>query len=340
MEVLITGGNGLLGRHLVTALHDRGQKVRVLMLPGENGVWLQDRGVAVYEGDTRRPETLTEPIRGVGAILHLAGMSGVWEPVEAYRAVNLAGTINVCKEALAARVRKIVHISSWTVYGIGLGKSVREDFLLRPFDDPSSITKAAGDLAVQRMITDDDLPAVILRPGTFIGPGDHLHFGRIADRLLAREAVVIGSGDNALPFVYVDDVVRGVLLALDDQNAVGQAYNISCDQPLTQQQLLDAVAEDVGATSPSVHIPCNILYLAALAAERLALASGTKPALTRLGVQLFGTDNRHAIDKARRQLGYRPATPLRDAVRLTADWYLSQRAEGAQIGGGLAETPT
>ena len=326
MEVLITGGNGLLGRRLVTALQDRGEAVRVLTLPWEGGRWLEERGVAVYQGDTRRPETLTEPMRGVRAVLHLAGMSGVWRPIQDYHAVNVTGTQNVCRVALAEGVDRVVHISSWTVYGIDLGRPAREDFLLQPFNEPSSLTKAAGDLAVQRMIADEHLPAVIVRPGTFFGPGDHLHFGRIADRLLGRKGIIIGRGDNALPFVDVDDVARGVLLALDHEHAVGQAYNLSSDQPLTQQQFLEAVADEVGAKPPRVHVPRDAVYMAAVLAERLALASGTKPAVTRLGVKVFGTDNRQAIDKAR-QLGYCPRTPLRDGVRRTAAWYLTQRLD-------------
>jgi nucleoside-diphosphate-sugar epimerase len=327
MEVLITGGNGLLGRHLVTALQERGESVRVLTLPWEDATWLEERGVAVYKGDTRHPDTLAEPMGGVRAVLHLAGLSGTWESVETYHAVNVIGTQNVCWAALAEGVDRLVHVSSWTVYGLDLGRPAREDFLLHPFDEPASLTKAAGDLVVQRMIADEHLPAVILRPSTFFGPGDHLHFGRIADRLLARESVIIGRGDNALPFVYVDDVVSGVLLALDNKHAVGQAYNLASDRLLTQQQLLEAVADEIGASRPRIHVPYNALYLAAVVAERLAIASGTTPAVTRLGVKLFGTDNRHAIYKAQRQLGYSPRTPLRDGVRLTAAWYLTQRAD-------------
>jgi nucleoside-diphosphate-sugar epimerase len=325
MDILVTGGNGLLGRHLVTALRDRGERVRVLALPDEDARWLEERGAAVYRGDIRSPETLTAPMRGVRAVVHLAGMAGVWRPIEVYHAVNVTGTENVCRAALAQGVGRVVHVSSWTVYGLDLGRPAREDFLLRPFREPLAITKADGDRAVQRMIADDHLPAVILRPGTFFGPGDHLQFGRIARRLLVGEGVIVGPGDNTLPLVYVADVVHGLLLALDQEHAVGQAYNLSSDQPLTQQQFLEAIASEIGARSPRVHIPYQALYTVALVAERLALARGTEPVVSRLGVMIFGTENRLAIDKARRELAYRPRISLLDGVRLTAAWYLAQR---------------
>jgi nucleoside-diphosphate-sugar epimerase len=322
MELLITGGNGLLGRHLVAALQDRGDAVRVLVLPAEDSSWLDRRGLAVHRGDVRRPETLAVLTRGVDAVLHLAGMMGVWRPLDDYQAVNVTGTENVCRAALGAGAR-VVHVSSWTVYGMALGEPARESFPLRPFREPYAITKAAGDLVVQRMIADDGLAAVIIRPGTFFGPGDRLHFGRIADRLRAGRGIIVGPGDNALPLVYVTDVVQGILLALDHERAAGQAYNITNDRPLTQKQLMHAIARELGTGPPRLHVPYHALYAAGYAAERLAKVtrSSRRPPVTRLGVAFFGTDNRYSIDKARRELGYAPRVALREGIRLTANWY-------------------
>ena len=322
-RVLITGGNGFVGRHLVAALQDRGADVRVLVLPSEDASWLVGRGVAVYDGDVRRLESLAEPMRGVDQVLHLAAMMDVWRPLEDYRAVNVAGTVNVCRAALAAGVSRLVHMSSSSVYGVALGRPADETFPLAPFPDPYPVTKAAADMAVQRMIVEDRLPAVIVRPDQIFGPGDKLHFGRMADRLRAGRSVIVGSGKNALPFVYVSDAVRGLLLALDHDGAVGRAYNITNDRPLSQRELLEAIAQQLGVRPPRVHVPYRPLYLAGYVAERLAAMTPSlrRPPITRLGVAFFGTDNRYSIDTARRELGYRPEVDLRDGVRLAAAWY-------------------
>jgi len=255
-------------------------------------------------------------------VVHLAGMMGLWRPLADYQEVNVTGTENVCRAALSEGAR-VVHVSSWTVYGMDLGTPAREDFPVSPFREPYALTKAAGDLAVQRMIADDGLCATIIRPGTFFGPGDRLHFGRMADRLRAGKGVIVGRGDNALPFVYVSDVVQGLLLGLDNEQALGQAYNITNDRPLTQEQLLRAIAQAVGAKPPRRHVPYRPLYAAGYLAERVANPgrSQHQPVVTRLGVKLFGTDNRHAIDKARRELGYEPRVDLAEGVRLAASWY-------------------
>jgi nucleoside-diphosphate-sugar epimerase len=321
--ILVTGGNGFVGRHLVTALQSRGDRIRVLALPGEDAGWLEQRGVAVHRGDVRVPESLAEPVHGADAVLHLAAMMDVWHPIEDYRAVNVTGTKNIARAALGAGVRRFVHMSSSSVYGMALGRPADESFPLAPFPDPYPVTKAEGDLAVQRMIAEDHLPAVIIRPDQIFGPGDHLHFGRMADRLRSGRGIVVGRGNNYMPFVYVTDVVRGLLLALDHHRAPGQAYNITNDRPLTQNELLCAIADGIAASPPSFHIPYHVLYTAGYLAERLAMIapSHSRPPISRLGVAFFGTDNRYAIGKARKQLGYSPQVDLRDGVRITAMWY-------------------
>ena len=328
--ILVTGGNGFVGRHVISALQERGDAVRVLALPVEDTGWLRRRGVAVYRGDIREPGSLTRVVQGADAVLHLAAMMDVRRPRADYQAVNVTGTENIARAAFTADVRRFVHMSSSSVYGVALGRPADESFPLAPFPDPYPITKAASDRVVQRMIADDHLPAVIIRPDQIFGPGDYLHFGRMADRLRSGRGIVVGPGDNAMPLVYVTDVVRALLLALDHDHAVSQTYNITNDHPLTQQQLLRAIAQDIGASPPRIHIPYRALYAAGYIAERLAMVapSRTRPPITRLGVAFFGTDNRHSIQKARSELGYSPQVDLREGLRITAMWYLRQDRSG------------
>jgi nucleoside-diphosphate-sugar epimerase len=327
-EILVTGGNGFVGHHLVAALQERGDNVRVLALPDEDAARLEERCVEIHRGDIRDPATLVAPMRGADGVLHLAAMMDVWRPFADYHAVNVAGTENVCRAALAAGVGRVVHMSSSSVYGMALGRSVHEGFPLIPFPDAYPRTKAAGDRLVYRMVIKHHLPAVIVRPDQIFGPGDALHFGRMAERSRSGTAVIVGAGANALPLVYVSDVVQGLLLALDNESAIGEAYNITNDRPLTQKQFLQAIAREVGGRPPRVHLPFGALYAAGWLAERVAslASSWRRPPITRLGVAFAGTDNRYGIAKARRQLGYAPRVDLDEGVRLTARWYSEKAA--------------
>ena len=331
METLITGGTGLLGRHLVIALQERGDSVRALVLPAEDASWLQERGVAIYRGDIRQPETLTAAMRGVDVVFHLAAMQGQWRPIQDYRDTNVRGTENVCRAALATGARRIVHVSSWTIYGMALHQPVREDSPLAPWHDPYWITKAEGDELVRRMIAEEGLQAAIIRPGTLFGPGDRLNFGRIAERLAAGKGLIIGSGRNAVPLIYVTDVVQGLLLAADRERAVGQVYNITNDHFLTQGEFLSTIAQELGVAPPRIHVPYKALYAAAYVAERIAMLPGygRAPIVTRHGVALFGADSRISIDKARAELGYVPQVSLREGIRLAAVWYRQQQGQAA-----------
>ena len=332
MEILVTGGNGFIGRHLVAALQGRGDSVRVLALPQEDATEMERSGVRVFRGDVRDSVSLVAPMRGVDGVLHLAAMMDVWRPLADYRAVNVTGAENVCRAALSAGVERLVHMSSSSVYGIGHGRPVDEDSPLRPFSDPYPISKAEGDFLVQRSIREAGLPAVIIRPDQIFGPGDALHFGAIADRLLAGTAVIVGSGRNRVPWVYVSDVVDGLLLALDHPRAVGHAYNITNDQPLTQLELMNTIAAEVGAHPRLVHVPQAVLSAAGHGAELLArlTRSRRRPPVTRLGVAFIGTDTRHDISRARKELGYAPRVPLREGIRRAAAWHVSRRSARVQ----------
>jgi nucleoside-diphosphate-sugar epimerase len=332
VDALITGSTGLVGRHLVTALKSRGDSVSALALPSDDTTWLEKRDVTIYRGDVRDYESLRAPVRRVDTVFHLAALQGQWVPWDDYYRVNVIGTENVCRAAIVADAR-LVHVSSWTIYGTGRAGELGEEATPAPGHDPYWITKAQGDELVQRMIVGHGLRAAIIRPGTIFGVGDRLNFGRIADRIRNGRAVVIGSGHNALPLVYVTDVVKGLLLCADRDQAEGQAFNISNDRPLTQGEFLSAIAQEIGARPPRLHVPYHALYAASYVAERAALLSRSRrpPLVTRHGVMLFGTANRHAIDKARRELGFAPEVDLRYGVRLASSWWLRDQARSAGL---------
>jgi nucleoside-diphosphate-sugar epimerase len=331
MRVLVTGAAGFVGYHLIQALVARGDSVRAFALPVENTSALEQPGVEVRRGDVRNYADVAAAMQDIDVVFHLAAIHGLWRPKQEYFAVNIGGTENACKAALAAGVHRFVYTSSWTVYGMDLGKLVDESFPLDPFQDVYTETKAEAEKVVQAYYTRDHLPAVIVRAGTMFGPGDRVNFARMADRLRAGKAIIIGSGRNAVPFVYVSDVVDGMILAATTDQAVGQAYNLSTDQPVTQEQLWNSIAVGIGARPPRLRVPYFPLLLLASMAEKAVKADDPQrqPLITRLGVKLFGSDNRHMIDKARRELGYSPQVPVLDGVRLAAQWY-NQLPETAQ----------
>jgi len=331
MKVLITGATGLLGGHLIRELRERGEDIRALVLPVENTDRLVAQGVEVVRGDITDANTLGPAVKEIELIFHLAGMMGVWRPLAAYRLVNVTGSENLYQAAQQAGVRRFVHTSSHTVYGLGYGRFLTEQDALRPDPDPYSLTKAEGDRLMRRLLLSSQVETVILRPGTFFGPGDRLHFGRMAQKVKDGKGLILGRGDNALPFCYVTDVVQGFLLAAYHENAPGNVYNITNDRPLTQLEMFNAIADAVGGVRPRLHLPYVPIYYGSIVAERVvAPLTHTKPVVTQLGAMMFGSDNRHSVEKARRELGYEPKVDLREGIQLAAQWFNA---------GGMNEVP-
>jgi nucleoside-diphosphate-sugar epimerase len=321
MNVLVTGATGLLGTHLLKELLPRHEQVRALVLPSESAEKLTRQGVEVVRGDVTDASTLAPAVKEIDIVFHLAGMMGVYRPLADYRLVNVAGSENLYKAALATGVRRFIHTSSHTVYGLGGGRFLTEEDALRPDPDPYSISKAEGDRLMQRLTLTSPMETVIIRPGTFFGPGDRLHFGRMAQKVKDGKGVIIGRGRNALPFCYVTDVVQGFLLAADHRNAPGEVFNISNDDPLTQQEMYNEIADAVDGKRPTRHLPYYPTYYSSIIAEKVARVTRTKPVVTQLGVMIFGSDTRHSIEKARRKLGYAPQVDLHAGIRLAADWF-------------------
>lgn len=322
MRVLITGATGLLGGHLIKELQERNEQIRALVLPVENADTLIAQGVEVVWGDITDARTLGPAVKDVELVFHLAGMMGIWRPLSDYRLVNVTGSENLYKAAQRAEVRRFVHTSSHTVYGLGHGRYLTENDPLRPDPDPYSLTKVEGDRLIRRLMLTSDIETVILRPGTFFGPGDRLHFGRMAQKMKDGKGLIIGRGDNALPFCYVTDVVQGFLLAAYSENAPGNVYNITNDRPLTQQEMFDTIADAVKGIRPKLHVPYLPIYYGSILAEKgVARLTRTEPIVTQLGAMMFGSDNRHSIEKARRKLGFEPRVELREGIRLAAEWF-------------------
>jgi len=116
---------------------------------------------------------------------------------------------------------------------------------------------------------------------------------------------------------------------MQSDRAIGKAFNIAHDQPITQAQYLSLVAKELDAPEPRTRVPYKALYAAAGAAERLSTASGyrIKPFVTRHGVKLYGADNRISIDRAARELSYAPEISVSDAVVSACRWYQDSERE-------------
>jgi nucleoside-diphosphate-sugar epimerase len=318
MTVLVTGGAGFLGSHLVELLLEAGECPRVLVRPGEHVTGEVD----IHRGDVTHPATLTAAMRGADCVLHCAARTGPWGPAGDYERVNVRALETLVRTALAAGVRRVVHVSSITVHGNDVRGAADETAPLREEPNPYSRSKLAGERLLERMIRERAAPVTIVRPGWIYGPGDRASFGRLAAKVASGRMLVIGDGSNHLPLIYVRDVARGILLAAEAEQAVGRSYLLVNDEPVTQRDFLDAIAAELGVPAPKRHMPYRLALAAGAAAEALGRLTRRRepPPVTRYGLQLLGGENRFVITRAREELGFDPMVDRAEGVRSSVAW--------------------
>jgi nucleoside-diphosphate-sugar epimerase len=323
MTVLVTGGAGFLGSHLVELLLEAGESPRVLVRPGDDVTALTAADVDIHWGDLADPAALASATRGVDRVLHCAARTGPWGPADEYERVNVRGLETLVRTALAAGARRLVHVSSITVHGNDVRGAADETAPLREEPNPYSRSKVAGERLLERMIREEAAPVTIVRPGWIYGPGDRASFARLAEMVAIGRMVMVGDGSNRLPLIYVRDVARGILLAAEVEQALGRSYVLVNDEPVTQRDFLDAIAAELGVPAPKRHLPYRLALTAGATAEALGRLARRRepPPVMRYGLQLLGGENRFVITRAREELGFDPLVDLAEGVGRTVAWY-------------------
>jgi nucleoside-diphosphate-sugar epimerase len=323
MTFLVTGATGLLGSHLVDILVERGARPRALVRPGESRDAFTAADVDVHVADISDAGALEEALGGVQYVLHCAARTGPWGPESEYERTNVHALETLVRLAQAARVQRVVHVSSITVHGNDVRGVADETSPLRADPNPYSRSKVAGERLLQRMIEHDAAPVTIVRPGWIYGPRDVASFARFATMIRAGRMIMIGSGKNHVPLIYVRDVADGVLQAAEAADAVGRPYLLVNDEPVRQRDYLSTIAAELDVLAPSRRLPYRAALALGATAELGARLAGRDqaPPVMRYGIQLLGGENRFSIERARRELGFSPQVDLAEGVRRSVEWF-------------------
>ena len=321
MTVLVTGAGGFLGSHVTELLLESGEETRVLVRPGDDMAVLDRADLDIRRGDVADSATLTDALRGVDHVLHCAARTGPWGSAAEYERTNVLGLETLVRATLAAGVRRLVHVSSITVHGNDVRGEADERAPLRVERNPYSRTKVAGERLLERLIRDERAPVTIVRPGWIYGPRDIASFARLAHKIQEKRMLMVGSGENHVPLIYVRDAARGVLLAGGAPLAEGRTYLLVNDEPVTQREFVTAIAAELDAPPPTRRIPYGPAVALGGLAEAVGRLARMRPPVMRYGMQLLGGENRFVITRARDELGFAPEVDVAEGVRLSVEWY-------------------
>jgi dihydroflavonol-4-reductase len=326
---LVTGGSGFIGRHLVSALLERGDTLRIF---DEHAPLARAANVEFHQGSIDDRPALLNALDGIDRVFHLAGIAHFWTPNPAdFDRVNRAGTETLLSAAAESGIARIVHCSTESILmpPRRADKTINETISLQLTDmaGPYTRSKFAGEQRA-RAAARAGLPVVIVNPTVPLGPGDHRMTPPTA--LLAR---FLAGGRSAslectLNLVDVRDIAEGMILAAE-HGRIAERYILG-GQNLPMRELAVLIARFTGKTAHPIWIPPWLALGAGLIGEWLANhVTHRTPAATAEGVRLALRSGPLDIGKARRELGYTPR-PIEPALAQALEWLVKQGRKMAQ----------
>jgi dihydroflavonol-4-reductase len=322
--VLVTGGAGFIGSHLVRLLLGRGETVRVLERPGAPVDHLPPERVELVRGDVRDRAAVAAAVRGCGAVYHLAANPNLWaQPRRLFRQVNYLGTVHVLDEAVAAGAERVLHTSTESILTrarqagpIAEDQQVSPDDVIGPYCRSKFLAERHAFRLARR-----GAPVVIVNPTLPVGPGD---LGRSPPtrmmldfcRGLRHEYL-----DAELNLIDVRDVAEGMVRALE-RGTPGRRYLLGHEN-LSIRQVFAELARLTGLPEPHRRVPYVVALAAAYASELVAdVLTHRCPAATVTGVKLTRRTMHFDPRRSLEELGLQPR-PVRDSLADAVAWFRS-----------------
>ncbi len=312
MDVLLTGGTGIVGNAIATALVGTGRRVRALVRDVARGRRLLPAGCEAVPGDVTDAASVRRAVEGSAVVYHAAGLPEQWLPdPDRFRRVNVEGTRHVAEAARAAGVRRFVYVSTIDVFAWRPGEPFDESVIdASPKATAYERSKQEADRLVAALV-DAGLPAVFLHPSAVYGPAPAGSPGLndfIRDTVAGRVPMLLPGG---MPIVYAPDLARGALTA-EAQGEVGSRWILS-DRYWTLADLARAVVAVAGRGRVPRVMPRWMAHVVSAVTEAGARVVRRPPLLP--AGQLHFLESHACPDarRARERLGWRP-TPFEEAL--------------------------
>ena len=226
MKILVTGGTGFIGNHLLRRLAITDHQVTCLVREKSNTSALEKMNLAFVNGDITDSESLLLAFKNQDCVINLANIYSFWEvDPGVYRRVNVEGTRNVMEAALQTGVSKVVHISTCGIYGKPKDIPFNEDSEVGPVQFSEYFrTKYEGDLIAWELYRSRNLPLVMVYPMAVLGPGDPKATGQYIMRILKRRLPARILENSVFTFVHVKDVAEIIYRAAVKSGNIGEKY--------------------------------------------------------------------------------------------------------------------
>lgn len=308
MKIFITGSTGFIGKFLLKALLNQKDELITLVRDEKKAKKLEKEKVKVILGNLDEKNTLQKTLIGIDLVFHLAAIRNDWGySWEEYYRTNVLGTKNLLKAAYKNKVKHFIFVSSVkaahpsTPYG--KSKFLAEKEVLKYFKK--------------------GLPVTIIRPAIVYGPNDH--FSGMMPKLLRLIKkglfLIVGTGENRVHLVYIDDLIKALLLA-SQKSGFGKIFIIASEKPIKLKDLTSLIANQFKVKLLPFKVPLFLANITGLILEKLFKNFNIEPVVTRNKVKTITADEVYDIALAQKELNFVSKINYKDGLKKTIEWYV------------------
>lgn len=326
MRILVTGGGGFLGSHIIKELLKNPSYI-VTNFSRHTYPDLEDMGVPTIKGDLRKKEDVDRALdQGFDAIFHVAALAGVWGKYEDYLAINYTGTKFLAEGAKARGIQKFVYTSTPSVVfnkgdllGVGEEQPYATDFL-----NAYSETKTMAEKLVLSLNDGSTFLSCAIRPHLIWGPGDPHLFPRVIQKGKQGKLKIVGDGENLVDIIYVENAAKAHVQAFEHLKSgspvCGQAYFVGQERPVKLWDFINQVLGFVKIEPVMNSIDVGTAYRIGWVLEKVFKFLGIQkpePPMTRFVALNLGKSHYFSHEKARRDFGYVPVVSIEEGLKRT-----------------------
>ena len=321
MNILITGSTGFIGQHLAIFLSKTEHKVVCAIRESSRTKTLDKLVNTVLKVvDFKDKRKLYEICQGVDIIIHLAGQLGIYGiPYSEYYDVNCKLTKELAETAAEAGIKQFIYCSTPGVLGFGKRLAI-ETAAYAPRNDYEKTKMIAEQIVKDVCGNNPNMKYTIIRPDFVYGPGD-IRRVKMYKGIMKKRFILTTSGNSYLHPTYIDDVVKGFIMCLGNENAYNETFNIAAKQDITSGEYLGIIASCTKQKLIKLNIGIILSHFLADIIDFLYRKLLNKEGfVSKNKIDFLAVDHSSSIKKATEKLGYKPQYSCKEGIELTIKW--------------------
>ena len=324
LRILLTGATGFIGRTLVSKLIKTQHEVTGLVRRTSDVKGLPKK-LRLIDGDMLEISSLEKAVQDAEVVIHLAAYFDFYpKNKKLLYQVNVEGTQNLLNACVNASVTRFIYISTTEVIGPVENPPGNEETPLRPQFDYSK-SKMQAEEHIREFAQETGLEYVILRPTGVIGEGElYTVFETVEAVNNGQIPMLPGDGEKTLMYTHVDDVVAGIITALDSATAKNQTIILCPDEGMTYNALFEFLGTELGVDPPQRKVPTALAKIGIGIMSPFKNLRKTTFLWHMQSVQSMDEERWYSNEKAKKLLNWTPKTTMQEALRKTIAWYYEQ----------------